>query len=267
MEKKYKRIACYCEICNTFIGEYMPSQTRRTCSKKCYKTLQSILCTGSTNPNYKDGNTYLSKYCSCGKEIDHRAKTCKKCAPHVGRKHTDKTKRLIGLKSRLRNTKEYRRNFRSKMEANGTWIPLNCLDEYKLYFRFASWKKGMFNDISNKEKELLKERGIFNNKTNTRGVVRDHMYSRKSGFLMGVFPEILRHPENCNIITHSDNVKKKSGNNRDKDAQTLRDLFLKIEGYSGKWEEQALCLKLIIRYKKGDRYNRDLYIKKYGGFV
>ena len=50
--------------------------------------------------------------------------------------------------------------------------------------------------------------------------VRDHIFGRKNGFVLGVFPEIIRHPANCQIITHSDNIKK-SLKNGDSDIKLL----------------------------------------------
>ena len=47
----------------------------------------------------------------------------------------------------------------------------------------------MFDIITDSnQQKLLKEFGIFNSYSNTKGVVRDHMYSRLSGFKNGVFP-------------------------------------------------------------------------------
>lgn len=84
------------------------------------------------------------------------------------------------------------------------------------------------------------------------------MYSRKSGFINGVFPELLRHPCNCQIITHFNNVSKAQTkvNNRytDNDSHTLQELFSKILNYSGEWKEQQLCLHLIEKYNNGERW-------------
>ena len=64
------------------------------------------------------------------------------------------------------------------------------------YFELLSFQS--LNEIN-----LLKQFGMFNIETNTKGVVRDHIYGRKSGFKEKVPPEILRHPANCEIILHS----------------------------------------------------------------
>ena len=84
------------------------------------------------------------------------------------------------------------------MELQGNWIPLNKKSDYEIYYKEANWICGMFDIIKDKEQlSLLNKFGVFNAFTNTKGVVRDHIYSRHSGFRDGVFPEIMRHPCNC----------------------------------------------------------------------
>ena len=76
----------------------------------------------------------------------------------------------------------------------------------------------------------------------------------KSSF--GVFPQILRHPANCQILTAKDNIKKKNGRYIDADHLTIDELFDRIESYAGNWIEQELCIALISEYKSGQRYER-----------
>ena len=138
------------------------------------------------------------------------------------------------------------------MEKKGRWIPLTQKSDYELYFNECEWLEQMFDRcVSIQELKLLKERHVFNCKTNHKGVVRDHMYSRRSGFEYKVFPEILRHPCNCQLITHSDNSKK-----REQNDVTLNELFLQIQMYKREWLEQKKCLELIKEYKKGRRWKR-----------
>ncbi|GAG15411.1 unnamed protein product, partial [marine sediment metagenome] len=118
-------------------------------------------------------------------------------------------------------------------------------------------KEKMWNLVEDiNQLDILKELGIFNAKTNSKGVVRDHIFSRNSGFILKVFPEILRHPCNCQILTHSANVKKKSSNNKyvDLDQISLFDLFLEIKNYEEIWFEQDITIKKIEEYKKGKRW-------------
>ena len=86
------------------------------------------------------------------------------------------------------------------------------------------------------------------------------MFGRKSGFDKKVFPEILRHPGNCQLITHSNNIKKSKSNNDC--VITLENLFERILLW-GDYEEQELCLSLIEKYKNGERYKKENYIETY----
>lgn len=59
--------------------------------------------------------------------------------------------------------------------------------------------------------ELIKKYGWYKAKNrgdNSNGVNRDHMYSIKEGFLNNVNPEIIKHPANCELLSHQDNLKK-----------------------------------------------------------
>jgi len=75
-----------------------------------------------------------------------------------------------------------------------------------------------------------------------------------------VFPEIIRHPANCQIITHSNNIKKSLKNN-DSDI-TLVQLFNRIINWKDDYFEHSLCINLINDYNNGNRYNKKEYINK-----
>ena len=107
------------------------------------------------------------------------------------------------------------------------------------------------NYCNNDQIDSLNKHQVFNCRTNKTGVVRDHIISKITGFKLLVFPQILRHPCNCQIITHSENSSKRS-----KMIIKLEDLFEKIIYYTGNWKEQQQCLLLITRYKNGDRWSR-----------
>jgi len=76
-----------------------------------------------------------------------------------------------------------------------------------------------------------------------------------------VFPEIVRHPTNCQLITHSENIKKSRKNNDS--IIILNDLFERIKKWDIDYYEQEKCLCLIISYQNGERYDKKNYIKNY----
>lgn len=173
-----------------------------------------------------------------------------------GKPHSEKSKALIGQKSKERmGTAEMKYRIRSANEISGRWTSLEKTDSKKIYFKEANWPRKMFDTLDKEDDlEKLKSLGVFNAKTNPKGVVRDHSYSRRSGFLNKVFPEIIRHPCNCQVLTHSENIKKKDEKYIDKDTQSLDELFSKIEIYSKDWFEQEKVLRLITLYRSGERW-------------
>jgi hypothetical protein len=211
---------------------------------------------------YKCGNSRLPK-----EERTRIAKLSHKNRTKEYRKGfflPEKTKNLIGQKSAEKFTIEYKKRIRKQLEDKGTLIPLDKKDEFLLYKDFANWKYRMLDLITDEnEIKLLKDHGIFNCRTNKKGTVRDHKYSRFSGWKNGVFPELLRHPCNCEILLHGDNVRKKKGRHVDSDSQTLNELFENIKKYKNTWKEQELCIQLINDYEQGNRYNKKTYIEKY----
>lgn len=168
---------------------------------------------------------------------------------------TDEEKRSVGQKSKEKFTPEFNERYRQTMEQRGHWIPRDRKTDAQIYYKEANWIDRMFDFIQDTSQlDELKQRGVFNAYTNTKGVVRDHIYSRHSGFNNGVFPEILRHPCNCQILSHSKNVKKRGCRYIDRDDQTLEQLFDKILHYNGNWKEQEICIQRIQEYKCGQRW-------------
>ena len=215
---------------------------------------------GNKNGRYVDGHTMVIKYCvECNKKISYKATRCRVCAMKKVRKkysrlnilHTEKTKKIIGKKSKAKFTKEYLIKQRETFEKLGLWIPLKDIEPYKLYCKKANWKENMVNYFSSYELKMLKKRGLYSPK-NSKGMVRDHRYSRFSGFKNKIPTILLRHPVNCQLISHGENVSKahKGSRYEDGDSITLQKLFKLINGFNKKWNEQEECLKMIKEYKE-----------------
>jgi hypothetical protein len=220
--------------------------------KKRYENPEEILklkkmFSGVNNPNYRHGknlDTYHNYCVDCNKEIDIRTKHCRKCAskyshPFEGRHHTEKSKKIIGLKSSQKFTKEYLEKVRKTYEKIGNWIPIENVKPYIIYRNLSNWNKKLNSYLN-----------IYRNFF----FVRDHKYSRYSGFLHGVYPVILRHPVNCELLTRGENVSKAKNKNKMLDSITLDTLFNLIEKHKGKWVEQNDCLEKIKMYRQGERY-------------
>lgn len=280
MPKKSSKLEKICPVCKTLFYIF-PSQKKNTCSKKCMGINQK----GSNNPNFGNKWTdkqkkYLSNLNKAkSSEISARVKkdwenntsrkleaaekmsnTMKKMVGEknhfYGKTHSEDTKKEIGKKSSAKFTNEFKENRRKTMEGRGHWSPKELKNDYDIYFAEANWISRMF-DVVPDNLNLLNTYGVFHAKENTNGVVRDHILGRKYGFEYKVFPEILRHPCNCQILRQRDNVSKgQKGKGRPDSDITLEELFLKIEAYKGRWLEHELVLSLIQEYRKGNRWNR-----------
>jgi hypothetical protein len=170
--------------------------------------------------------------------------------------HTEETKKKIGAKSAAKWTPEYKKKHHQTMVERGYWIAKEDKTDWEVYFKEAQWPERMFDYCSEEELDLLRALGVWHMKNNRAGLVRDHKYSRRSGFKSGVFAKLIRHPVNCQLITHSQNTSKAQSKNRDSDDQTLEELFDAIEKFELEWFEQEQCLNLIKSYEQGERWER-----------
>lgn len=98
---------------------------------------------------------------------------------------------------------------------------------YNIYFTSSKFKHG-FKTNCEKQKALLKEHGIYNTKDNTKGCVRDHLLSRRYGFDNNIATWIISHPANCEIVLHSENIRRSSTNDN---IITLEELLERIENW------------------------------------
>jgi len=236
-------------------GENNPNFGKKWSEKnkiKASETRKSVL-ENNDELRYRLGNSNRGKKFS--KELIQKMHSGR-TPDSYSKPHTEKSKALIGIKSREKFTEEYKESQRAKMEEMGYWRPLSEIESYEIYFKECNWTERMF-DLVPDENNLLKENGVFNNKNNTKGVVRDHILGRKKGFSDGIFPEIIRHPCNCQLILHRDNVAKaQRGKGRPDSSMEIGELFEKIINYENEWHEQEKCLELIKRYNNGERWQR-----------
>ncbi len=209
---------------------------------------------GKRNSNYRHGkyckNNPVLTYCKdCGVKITIKSIRCYKCRsiidnPFKGKKHTEATRKIIGLKSKDKFTKAFINRWRKSMEKAGAWIPKEELRPYVIYFREAEWLLNTGNYLCEEEKILIKKKGLSSYK-NKGGVVRDHKYSRWDGYKNKVPSIILRHPANCKLITRAGNISK-----RRKSSISLSNLFNLIKQFDKNWIEQEYCMQAISLYNK-----------------
>lgn len=100
-----------------------------------------------------------------------------------------------------------KKKIREIHEESGYWRSIEDKEPYQIYFEKSSFKHGFKTNNIN-EIELIKKYGIFCPKTNTKGCVRDHLLSRRYGFDNNIPIWIISHPANCEVILHSENVRR-----------------------------------------------------------
>lgn len=106
----------------------------------------------------------------------------------------------------------------------------SCFHKYKLNCKF---KFDVYDYPAEFDIGLLEEHGWYrpsNRGNNLNGVSRDHLFSIKEGFKLGVDTTIISHPANCQLVLHSYNNKKDI-----KCDISLKELEHKIAKWEGKY--------------------------------
>jgi hypothetical protein len=210
------------------------------------------------NPDYR----YAVGKANRGKKFDEdkiERMHSKRLSESYSHPHTEETKAKLGAQSKERfNDTKYKENIIKKSletkERLGQITKRENKSDWQYYWIEADWiKNQQIWHLDENGQEILQEFGIFNSSKNRNGVVRDHIVSRKFGFLHKIFPEILRHPANFQILTMRDNSKKTHIQNEESEIEKL---FMNIIDFKHEWVEQDLCVSLIEKYKIGERWSK-----------
>lgn len=104
---------------------------------------------------------------------------------------------------------------------------------YQRYKGLANFKFNLADYSDEFDFTLVKEHGWYsptNKKNNLGGVSRDHMFSVREGFELGIDPEIISHPANCRLMIHTDNISKNK-----KSVITIEELLDRIKKINDKY--------------------------------
>ena len=281
-----------CENCSKEIYKY-PCHIKRNkyhyCSEECRRLGMKGKGVGKDNPNFgkkwnDDRKERQSEIIKSKVDEEYRLKcakgmTGKTVSEETKRKntetrfkkygkfgpdliHTEESRKKIGKKSSEKFTGEFKERFYENMVEKGIWVPRESKNPYHFYRSLANWNCNVL-DYDVIGSDLFYEFGFFHIKTNTKGMVRDHRFSRLNGFKNLVFPEILRHPFNCEFIQHGDNARKHHSKKINSDSITMNELFEGIKTYEKEYKEQSICLEKIKQYETGLRYDVNDYLKIY----
>ncbi len=259
----------FCENCSKEILVF-PSQIKKSknnrffCNRKCKhgwmrgKKLEEIVGeeTAKKRKENFSKNFQSSGNPNFGKRWSEKQRA-KASIMMIERMKDPEYKHLAGSANRgVKFSKERKRKQREGMVRNGYWVKIENKSDYKFYCMLSNWIVSMYN-IVEEGQELYKQYGKYNFKKNFKGMVRDHRYSRKQGFDNKVFPEILRHPLNCELMSIKNNTKKLS-----RSSILLENLFESILNYDKEWFEKKKCEILIEEYRNGKKFDRKIYEKK-----
>ena len=210
------RVQMFCENCGKeHTGTY---GSGRFCSLKCSrgfstknkraeinekvsKTLFGRRLTSEHIRNIEQGNNFnrkdkIEKNClECNAIIVCRISDCRKfCTTKCWTNYTEKNKEPFLLYRQ-------RSNFDFKFEDYPDKFDLGLVEEHGWY------------SPSNKGNNL-------------NGVSRDHMVSVRTGFELGIDPDIIKHPANCKLMLHKDNQSKRA-----KSSISIEELLERIRSW------------------------------------
>jgi hypothetical protein len=256
------KINVKCEVCNKEFQQY-----------KCYSDRRQFCC-DDHKKIWIQNNTYDWNCLYCGK-IFQKSLYRKQGSLFCCKEHRILWKKDNGLKKIIVRCKNCKKelflnekyvandNFCNKecqriyMERIGQWIPFNQKNDWQIYNDQSNWIHQMYPFLTDDDKKLLEEKGIFNTRSNIDGLVRDHIFSRRFGFENKIFPEIVRHPQNCRLITSSDNICRHYKPDLSNYESSYEYLFYKIENYKGiNWKEHERCIELIKQFRNGKIWSR-----------
>ena len=176
-------VKCSHEKCSNSVDiEYRPGKKKEKnfCSRSCanYRGKRSEETKQKISEALKrEPKLYTCKCNQCSKEFEH-LRTKKYCSSEC-------------IKQSKRNNRTALQNYRA--DASFDFNVFDYPEEFNL--------------------DLINKHGFYsaaNRGNNLNGISRDHMYSCKMGLINNIDPKILRHPANCKLMRHNDNISKHS---------------------------------------------------------
>ena len=104
---------------------------------------------------------------------------------------------------------------------------------FSLYKTSTNFKFNLANFKDEFDFSLIKEHGWYsptNKNNNLGGISRDHMFSVREGFELGINPKLLAHPANCKLMIHNENISKNKSS-----SITYEELLERIKYFNQKY--------------------------------
>lgn len=112
------------------------------------------------------------------------------------------------------------------------------MSEYQKYYQECQFNFSLNQYPEEFDFNLVEQYGWYqakNNGNNLNGVSRDHMISIKYGYEHNINPEIIKHPANCQLMIHNENISKHK-----KCSITIEELLIKIDVWNKKHTEHPV---------------------------
>jgi hypothetical protein len=216
-EKEYMKNPKYCKQCVSIIPFNKINDNKTFCNRSCSASYNNMNRDVIWNDKIRDGvNRYINENGYFG---------------------------VVLIKKSLKQNKElkYCLNCKSSLTKNKFYCNRKCEQEYKrtnvndfVKYKLDCQFKFNLSDFPNEyDFSLIEEYGWYspkNKKNNLFGVSRDHIFSIREGYNLGIDSRIISHPANCQLLPHSQNVSKHK-----KCSISLEDLLTKIENFNKKY--------------------------------
>jgi len=209
----------YCKICNKPLS--FEDKNKITCSEDCQKAvvIYSNKVRDNTRKTFSEtakqniSNAVQFRLKKLPKYNDYlnNPKFCKECGKQLlyGKRKTT----FCSIKCKKLNY-------------------INNLTEYQKYYRDCQFDFALTDYPEKFDFSLIEKFGWYKAKNrgdNQNGVSRDHMISIRFGFDNNIDASIIKHPANCNLLRHNDNVSKFT-----KCSISVEKLIIKINN----WDEK-----------------------------
>ena len=216
------------------------------CRKKLYND-QVKFCSSSCSASYNNirrkkiiyGTKFLNcRVCNSKVKVDSRASRiiCNSCkikstSTKLKRKNKKVAKTIKSYKTKC--NLNFCKNCGKICKKRKQYCSDCLYTYYKIYRPRCEFKFDPLDYCDWFKCELIKTYGKYSPKNkgnNLNGVSRDHMFSVKEGFRLGVDPKIIAHPANCRLMQHFENNCKKTNC-----SITLEELKGRIEVFDHKY--------------------------------
>lgn len=197
--------------------DYMPKKCENCGQELPYEKRNNKYCSNSCSASYNNHKRKGIKYVLSDKGLESLKKSALTNLLGV---NVEKHKKMVGeYQKNPNNCKNCGKPLTYKKREN-VFCDMACKKEYyqktiEEYRRYQLDCRFDFN-LSDYEEEfnfgLIGEHGWYSpsnsNKPNLSGVSRDHIFSVRRGFELAVDPEIIKHPANCKLMIHGENIGK-----------------------------------------------------------